>query len=222
MMSSHQLVQCKAIMSDLIERPLNASFLKPVDPRQDGLDGYNDIISHPMDLGTIESKLTKDGYLTALEWYNDVCLVYENAIRYHSPGRLWHEIAQYNLAEFKKMALGFGCTDPQQWYQMLTQAMSTLNTRILDGPIPQGIDPMIPAIIAKAQTMLPPTPQLIADVVHKINAKLEDDVVRYDLRCLLADLEPSLKLDGENVTVDADSLSEWTVNALDLYIKSQG
>jgi hypothetical protein len=221
-MSTHQFARCKAIMRDLIERPLNASFLKPVDPHQDRLDGYFDIVTRPMDLGTIEAKLTTEGYDSCLDWYNDVCLVYENALLYHRPGLGWYEMAQYNLAEFKKMAHGFGCPDAQQWFNLVTDAMRKLKSRIMHGPVPQAIDPMIPAIIAKAQTMLPPTPQLIADVVHRINAQLEDDVVKFDVRCLLAELQPELRLDAEKVTVDADSLSDWTLNALSLYLKSHG
>jgi hypothetical protein len=219
-MTSHQFAVCKAITRDLLDRPLNASFSKPIDTRQESLSGYSEVVDRPMDLGTIDAKLTENAYATPHDWYTDVCLVYQNALRFHAPGTAYHQIAEYNLAEFQKMAIGFNCSDPQHWYDMVNIAMAKLSRTIASGPVPQGIDPLILSIIKKAGSMLPPTPQLIADLVERVNTKLDDEIVKYDLLSLLKETEPDLKMEGDKVSIDADSLSELTLNALLLYLKS--
>jgi hypothetical protein len=173
-----------------------------------------------MDLGTVLSKLTENSYPTPLDWYNDVCLVFENARLYHSPESMWHGIATYNLAEFKKTALGFGCHDAQEWYAKVCEAMLKLQTAIAESPVPQGIDPMILSIIRKAEPLLPLAAQSIADVVDKVNGLIEDDSVKYDILCLLKETEPGLKIEGDKITINADVLSDLTLNALSMYVKA--
>jgi hypothetical protein len=131
-----------------------------------------------------------------------------------------HHIAAYNFAEFKKMALGFGCADPQHWYDMVSQTMLKLSQSVAQSPVPQGVDPLIQSISRKAESMPPAAGQSIADLVDKINKRIEDDNVKYDVLCLLKETQPSLKIDGEKLTIDADTLDQRTVNALILYLKA--
>ncbi|OHT06577.1 Bromodomain containing protein [Tritrichomonas foetus] len=215
-MSSHLLSRCKALTSDLTERPLNSYFIDPVK----NLDNYFEIIKTPMDYRTINNNLKNDKYSSALEWYNDVCLIYDNAMTYHPKGSVFHSIAKYNKKEFQKLALGIGCPDPQSWYDLTCKTMQKLSTAIANGPVPQGIDPLLLSIVKKAELMPPPTPQLIADLVAKINGKLEDQNIKLDVMSLLKETQPSLKIDGEKLTIDADSLSDITLNALSLYVKA--
>jgi hypothetical protein len=219
-MSGHLFARCKQITHELLERPLNLEFSKPADPEKGELHGYLDVIRRPMDLGTIEATLNQDGYATPLEWYNDVCLVYDNAMKFHPQGSFWWAIAHYNMMEFKRMAIGFGCSDPQQWYDWVSQTMFKLNKYISNGPVPQAIDPLILSVKKKAESMLPPTPQSIADLVDKINRRMEEDDIRYDVLCLLNQTQPNLKIDGPEFTIDADTLTDVTLNALSLYVKA--
>jgi hypothetical protein len=218
-MSGHLFARCRAITQSLLDHPLNFEFSRPVDPK-DGLDDYYSVITRPMDLGTVLSKLNDDAYQTPLEWYGDVCLVFENARLYHPPASMWHGIATYNLAEFKKIALGFGCRDPQEWYTKVCETMLKLQTVIAESPVPQGIDPMILSIIRKAESLPPLAAQSIADVVEKINGQIKDDGVKYDILCLLKETEPGLKIEGDKITIDADVLSDLTLNALSMYVKA--
>lgn len=213
--------RCKAITDELKKRPLNSYFLKPVDPEKEGLENYRKIVTTPMDFETIEKRLNSQYYNAPIDWYNDVCLVYENALKYHPKESIFHQIAEYNLNEFKKKAIGFACSEPHQWYEMVTQAMNKLSKEIARGPVPQGVDPLILSIVKRAENELPPPqPKVIAEVVEKINTMIEDDNVRYDVLCILKETEPNLKIAGEKMTIDADGLLPASVNTLSLYLKA--
>jgi hypothetical protein len=212
--------RCKTITQELLDNGLNQEFSHPVDPEMDGLKDYRARVPNPMDLRTISAKLNEETYTTPLEWYNDVCLVFENARAYHHPSTLWHQIATYNLEEFKKTAYGFGCRDAQEWYTKVNEAMLNLQVAISASPVPQGIDPMILSIIKRAESQPPLASQSIADVVERINQQIEDENVRYDVLSLLKETEPGLKIEGDKVTINADTLTDLSLNALSLYVKA--
>lgn len=220
-MSAHILERCKVITHELMDRPLNGYFREPVNPEKEGLTNYNEIVKCPMDFSTINERLKNDYYNTGLEWYNDVCLVYENALKYHPEGTIFHQIAEYNLHEFKKHAIGFGCTDTQQWYDMVTKGMHSLSEEIAKGPVPQGVDPLILSIVKEAEGMMPLKSREVAELVDKLNKTLDNEDVHFDVLCILNETEPQLKIDGEKVLIDADTLSQKSLNALYRYIKSQ-
>ena len=69
-----ELAYIKEKTEALYDHPLACIFRHPVDPEHDAPD-YLDVISHPMDLGTVKEKLNKGGYKTSADWYKD-CLLY--------------------------------------------------------------------------------------------------------------------------------------------------
>lgn len=58
-------------------------FQEPVDPVKFGIMDYSDIVSHPMDLGTIKKKLTYNFYSTVQQFAADVKLVWDNCYKYN-------------------------------------------------------------------------------------------------------------------------------------------
>jgi hypothetical protein len=54
-----------------------------VDPVKYGIMDYNDIISHPMDLGTIKKKLNFNYYPSPTHFAEDVRLVWRNCFKYN-------------------------------------------------------------------------------------------------------------------------------------------
>jgi hypothetical protein len=214
-------VACRAITQELLSNPLNVEFSRPFDPQEGQLDVTKSLV-HPMDLGTVLTKLDQNAYPTPCDWYNDVCLVFENCRFYHPVNSLWHAIATYNLKEFKKMTRGFECRTTHEWYNTASQAMLKLQIEIAESPIPQGVDPMILSIVKKAHSLPPLFPQAIADVIERINIRVLEESKRYDILCLLKQMEPQLKLDEDKLTIDSDMLSDVTLVALSLYLKRHG
>ncbi|KAL3515444.1 hypothetical protein ACH5RR_022346 [Cinchona calisaya] len=75
--------RCGVILQALITHPYGWDFTTPVDPVALNIPDYFSIISDPMDLGTVKSKLASNGYSTAEEFARDVKLTFSNAMRYN-------------------------------------------------------------------------------------------------------------------------------------------
>lgn len=218
LMTERLFSRCKVITLDLKERPLNKYFIKPVDPETEGLEGYYDIIKNPIDLTTVLSKLNDNQYESPVDWYNDVCLVYENALKYHKDNSIWHRIALYNLQEFKKVAIGIEYSDPQNWYDMVNTTMYKFSSLVANGPAPQGIDPLVISVLSKANETPLPDEQKIAQMVEKLNRKLFKDDIKFDVISILKETQPDLRLSHPKLTIDADNLTDLSLKALNLYL----
>ncbi|XP_043808230.1 transcription factor GTE12 isoform X5 [Manihot esculenta] len=86
--------QCFAILKSLINNPSGWVFKEPVDPVALNIPDYFSIISHPMDLGTIKSKLEKNQYFGTEEFAADVRLTFSNAMLYNPPTNYVHKMAE--------------------------------------------------------------------------------------------------------------------------------
>ncbi len=58
-------------------------FHEPVKPAQYGILDYFDIITNPMDLGTVKRKLTHNVYRKPEEFQADISLIWENCYKYN-------------------------------------------------------------------------------------------------------------------------------------------
>lgn len=65
-------------------------FYEPVDPVKFGVIDYFDIVTKPMDLGTIKKKLNYNAYTNAKQFYDDVKQVCKNCYLYNGEH---HEIS---------------------------------------------------------------------------------------------------------------------------------
>ncbi|CAG8736597.1 13906_t:CDS:1, partial [Acaulospora morrowiae] len=74
---------CYASLKVLKRHPSVFPFLEPVDPVKYGIPDYYDIIKKPMDLSTVERKLSNLEYSSVNDFANDVRLVFSNCILYN-------------------------------------------------------------------------------------------------------------------------------------------
>ncbi|VVA29410.1 PREDICTED: mRNAion factor [Prunus dulcis] len=95
-------LQCSTILKTLITHKDGWAFSKPVDPLSLNIPDYFHIISHPMDLGTIKSKLEKNMYRNTEEFAADVRLTFSNAMVYNPPANIFHQMAK-NLNKIFEM-----------------------------------------------------------------------------------------------------------------------
>jgi len=92
-------VNCPALqISSLIRDrvmtiPAAAPFLLPVNAASLQLHDYHQVITKPMDLGTVYSKCTLGEYLSLKDVVDDVELVFANAMRYNPEGHVVHQMA---------------------------------------------------------------------------------------------------------------------------------
>ncbi|GFZ12408.1 global transcription factor group E4 [Actinidia rufa] len=85
---------CNNLLSRLMKHKHAWVFNKPVDAKALGLHDYHDIIKHPMDLGTVKSRLAKNWYKSPREFAEDVRLTFRNAMTYNPKGQDVHVMAE--------------------------------------------------------------------------------------------------------------------------------
>uniref|UniRef100_A0A453E1W6 Transcription factor GTE8 n=1 Tax=Aegilops tauschii subsp. strangulata TaxID=200361 RepID=A0A453E1W6_AEGTS len=85
--------QCEAILKKLMTQKFSHIFNVPVDVEKLNIPDYNEIIKHPMDLGTIKKKLDSGSYTSPFDFAADVRLTFNNAITYNPRGHAVHDMA---------------------------------------------------------------------------------------------------------------------------------
>ncbi|XVE83522.1 hypothetical protein DITRI_Ditri16bG0094300 [Diplodiscus trichospermus] len=85
---------CSALLERLMKHKHGWVFNAPVDVKGLGLHDYYSIIKHPMDLGTVKSKLNKNWYKSPREFAEDVRLTFHNAMTYNPKGQDVHIMAE--------------------------------------------------------------------------------------------------------------------------------
>lgn len=80
----------------------NNWFLTPVDAAALGLDDYHVIVTQPMDLGTVRTRLGEGAYANATEFSNDVRLTFDNSMRYNPSTHPVHIAAAELLRLFER------------------------------------------------------------------------------------------------------------------------
>ncbi|PON35370.1 Bromodomain containing protein [Parasponia andersonii] len=84
---------CSSLLEKLMKHKHGWVFNEPVDALGLGLHDYHTIITQPMDLGTIKSRLSKNWYKSPKEFAEDVRLTFRNAMTYNPPGQDVHIMA---------------------------------------------------------------------------------------------------------------------------------
>ncbi|KAL1220485.1 Transcription factor GTE12 [Cardamine amara subsp. amara] len=85
--------QCLVLLKVLMDHPRGWVFNVPVDPVKLMVPDYFSVISNPMDLGTVKSKLLKNEYRYVDEFAADVRLTFNNALMYNPMDNWVHKLA---------------------------------------------------------------------------------------------------------------------------------
>lgn len=80
------------IIAQIKRKDAYAFFLSPVDVSL--VPGYTDVVKHPMDLGTMASKVERGRYRSLEEFTSDFRLVTGNAKSFNPPGSIYHTEAE--------------------------------------------------------------------------------------------------------------------------------
>lgn len=80
---------CNQVLKELMSKKhynYNFPFLQPVDPIALNIPNYSQIIKTPMDLSTLQSKLSNNQYENGDEFEKDVRLIFENCYKFNPEG----------------------------------------------------------------------------------------------------------------------------------------
>ncbi|KAF3793375.1 Transcription factor [Nymphaea thermarum] len=94
--------QCASLLKKLMSHQFGWVFNHPVDPVKLNIPDYFTIITKPMDLGTVKSKLESKLYLVVQDFASDVRLTFSNAMQYNPPGNDVHLMAKSLNGIFNK------------------------------------------------------------------------------------------------------------------------
>uniref|UniRef100_A0A7S1UQR6 histone acetyltransferase n=1 Tax=Grammatophora oceanica TaxID=210454 RepID=A0A7S1UQR6_9STRA len=104
------LAPMRTIVARLLTNPTHnrrGIFNKPVDHVALNLVDYTKIVTRPMDLGTIKSKLHAVAYHSRAEVANDIRLTFTNAMSYNPPDNAVHICAKHLMKQF------------DEWYEVM-------------------------------------------------------------------------------------------------------
>nr|CAD1837043.1 unnamed protein product [Ananas comosus var. bracteatus] len=85
--------QCETLLNRLMVHKHGWVFNVPVDPVKWNIPDYFDVIKHPMDLGTIKTRIASGAYTSPWGFAADVRLTFTNAMTYNSPDNSVHIMA---------------------------------------------------------------------------------------------------------------------------------
>lgn len=88
------LKNCSSLLQRLMKHKFSWVFNEPVNAKQLGLVDYHDVIKHPMDLGTIKTRMSQNFYKSPRDFAEDVRLVFRNAMTYNPKGQDVHVMAE--------------------------------------------------------------------------------------------------------------------------------
>ncbi|MBA0692871.1 hypothetical protein Goari_010398, partial [Gossypium aridum] len=100
--SNRLLKRCSNLLGKLMKHKFGWVFNKPVDVKGLGLHDYCSIVKHPMDLGTVKTRLNKNWYKSPREFAEDVRLTFNNAMLYNPKGQDVHFMAEKLLEIFEE------------------------------------------------------------------------------------------------------------------------
>ncbi|XP_022985930.1 transcription factor GTE4-like [Cucurbita maxima] len=92
---------CVSLLEKLMKHKHGWVFNTPVDVEGLCLHDYYIIIRHPMDLGTVKTRLNKNWYKSPKEFAEDVRLTFHNAMTYNPRGQDVHIMAEQLLKIFE-------------------------------------------------------------------------------------------------------------------------
>ncbi|CAK7350321.1 unnamed protein product [Dovyalis caffra] len=154
--------QCSALLKSLMAHPAGWVFNRPVDPVALKIPDYFTIISNPMDLGTVKSKLGKNFYASTDEFAANIRLTFSNAMLYNPPTNNVHKMA----AELNEIF--------ETRWKALEEIWNHEGRKFGSGKISSGGTTQI----VNAKQNCPRTPPLCSTALPKRSKPSEEKVIR--------------------------------------------
>ncbi|KAM1025657.1 hypothetical protein ACFX2I_038670 [Malus domestica] len=211
--------QCDQLLTRLIKHQFGWVFENPVDVVKLNIPDYFTVIKHPMDLGTVQSKLNSGVYSCPLGFAADVRLTFSNAMTYNPPGNDVHIMAETLSKYFeqrwkpiaKKLPVATGVqslpsrarpavceeTNPAAPMPPLKKMKST--------PVDTAIKPECPKRILTVEEKVKLTKEL-----EDLLGELPENIVNF----LKEHSSSEGQTDEDEIEIDLDALSDDTLFAL--------
>ncbi|KAL5750717.1 hypothetical protein ACOSP7_025320 [Xanthoceras sorbifolium] len=209
--------QCETLLSRLMSHQFGWVFNTPVDVVKLNIPDYFTVIKHPMDLGTVKSKLASSQYSSPLEFAADVRLTFSNAMTYNPPGNDVHFMAETlgKYFEVRWKAIEKKLPVPTDVPSVPSRTGVNVQTEATTGMVP-----------AKKKKISPIDSKVKAEPVTRVMTNEDKRILSTELEALLDELpenivdflkEQSLSAGQtaeDELEIDIDALSDETLFAL--------
>ncbi|XVF18721.1 hypothetical protein REPUB_Repub11eG0047400 [Reevesia pubescens] len=144
--SSQLFKSCSNLLGKLMKHKFSWVFNKPVDVKVLGLHDYYSIVKHPMDLGTVKTRLNKNWYKSPREFAEDVRLTFKNAMLYNPKGQDVHFMADKLLGVFEEnwAAIESEYNLNRRFERSHDYSLPTPNSRRIPAPAPAPVQARAP------------------------------------------------------------------------------
>ncbi|KAK4282271.1 hypothetical protein QN277_013668 [Acacia crassicarpa] len=211
------LKQCEALLKRLMSHQYAWVFNIPVDVVKLNLPDYFTIIKHPMDLGTVKSKITSGAYSSPLEFVADVRKTFSNAMTYNPPGNDVHVMAdtlsKYFEVRWKAIEKKLPRSEPLPLPEKSDTRVAVETAR----PMPPSKKRKITAL-PPSSVVMPPAKRIMTDE-EKNNLGRELESLLGEMPVHIIEFLKEKSLNGrdcgeEEIEIDIDDLSDDTLFAL--------
>ena len=130
-----KIMDCiESIVDQIIQDPCSIYFLRPVDPDIDNAPTYYQVITYPIDLGTIRKKVLSKNYSTFKVFVDDITTLIKNATVFNPLSHPVHQAALKMSVLFRDLILQLNQApeeflknhDPRKAENIIAKAMETL------------------------------------------------------------------------------------------------
>ncbi|KAJ7969374.1 Transcription factor like [Quillaja saponaria] len=225
--------QFATILRQITQHKWAWPFLEPVDVKGLGLHDYYDVVEKPMDFGTIKNKMEATdgtGYKNVREIYADVRLVFKNAMKYNDEKNDVHVMAKTLLEKFE-----------EKWLQLLPKVADEERRRIeeeaeaqLDLRLAQeaayanmarelnneifevdiNLKNLKESVVQKCRKMTTEEKKILMKALTQLSTEDLSKALE-----IVAESNPSFEATSQEVDLDIDAQSEYTLWRLKVFVK---
>ncbi|EPB84066.1 hypothetical protein HMPREF1544_09197 [Mucor circinelloides 1006PhL] len=157
--TAEELKKCRRVINKLNKSSAALPFTVPVDEELDGAPGYYKMITHPMDLGQIKSKVENKEYKLFSQFEDDVRLMLSNCFKYNGPGTFVYNAGMELEATFEKELSNLrGKTDEETQNMTIVESPVTTPRTVHATLPPSSLSTSITAPTPSSIVIKPPKP----------------------------------------------------------------
>ncbi|CAK8570387.1 unnamed protein product [Lathyrus sativus] len=220
------------MLTDITRHKWAWPFLEPVDVKGLELYDYYEIIKKPMDFSTIERKMNvKDGsgYKNVKEIYDDVRLIFNNAMTYNDEKHIIHDMAKTLLDKFEKKWSHLLPKVTKLESELSKESQEKLNKKLAQeatyanmtmklseelSNADKALANLKSEMIANCRKLSPLEKSLLAVDISKLCPENLNKVLE-----IVKENNPDSQINMEDATLDLDSESTYTLWRLYMFVK---
>lgn len=144
-MNSTEFNYLRTVTQELLDSPLSYAFANPIDPNEEWAPSYFQVIKHPMDISTVLKKLNDGMYATAKDWYDDITLIWNNAVTFNGKQSFLYPIVTFLRNKCERKYERMPNTETERNVSKLNRAQKQL-TQLLNFDLPaHSLVPLVDA-----------------------------------------------------------------------------